>query len=218
MNLFRRRRYSYASAVNSGDAPHGVGDRRRMVIVSHALLAEDSNVVARMAQGDRQALAELHARYGRSLFGYLCVLTDDPELAEELLQDTLLAAWTGAGGYAGQASVFGWLLGIARRRAHDARRRRALQVVDLAQCAFLPTTEPDPEDAVVAQAAQDDVAAAIARLPPLAREVLELTFGAALSQQDLAAVLGIPVGTVKSRLHHAKRALRAALRPAEVSR
>ena len=95
------------------------------------IVVEEDTVVARMAQGDRRALAELYARYERPLLTYLRHLTADPGLAEELLQDTLLAAWTGASSYARQASVQGWLLGIARRRAHDTLRRRALHVTVL---------------------------------------------------------------------------------------
>src|SRR3712207_1088626 len=81
---------------------------------------EERAVLARVAAGDRDALATLYERHRRPLLAYLRSLLADPGLAEEVLQDTLFAAWTGAAGYGGRAGVRAWLLGIARRRAHDA--------------------------------------------------------------------------------------------------
>lgn len=190
----------------------GSCDWMRAVAVQHSTLEDEPNVVARMAQGDRHALAEVYATYERPLLAYLRHLTGDPGLAEELLQDTFLAAWTGASGYTGRASVHGWLLGIARRRTHDALRRRRVQLVDATALDPLPDAAPEPEDRVLLEAEHEDVAAAVHRLAPIHREVLILTFVHELSNQDLAEVLGIPLGTVKSRLHQAKRALRSALR------
>jgi RNA polymerase sigma factor (sigma-70 family) len=184
-----------------------------MVAVQQPILEKERTVVARMALGDRRALTELYARYERPLLTYLRHLTADPGLAEELLQDTLLAAWTGANSYAGQASVQGWLLGIARRRAHDTLRRRALHVVDATALDALPAREPEPEELYLAHAAQEELSAAVDRLASIHREVLILTFVYELSYLDLTEVLGVPLGTVKSRLHQAKRALRTALRP-----
>jgi RNA polymerase sigma-70 factor (ECF subfamily) len=78
--------------------------------------------------------------------------------------------------------------------------------------------EPEPEDLLIAHSAQEEVAAAVDRLASIHREVLILTFVHELSYQDLSEVLGIPLGTVKSRLHQAKRALRTVLRPGESPR
>lgn len=185
------------------------------VVAQHPIQEEDYAVIARMARGDRSALAELYARYERPLLTYLRHLTSDPGLAEELLQDTLLAAWTGAGGYAGRASVRGWLLGIARRRAHDTLRRRAVRLVDVSLLGSVPTPEPQPENCALLAAEQEEVASAVKRLAPIHSEVLILTFVHELSYRELAEVLGIPLGTVKSRLHQARRELRSALRPDE---
>ena len=165
-----------------------------------------------MAAGDRRALADLYARYERPLRTYLRLLTPDPGLAEELLQDTLLAAWTGAHGYAGQASVQGWLLGIARRRAHDAQRRRALHLVDAAAWTRCPRPTPTRKRSCWPGPARR-TGAAVARLAPVHREIFVLAFVHELSYQDLAGSWGFPLGTVKSRLSNAKRALRALLRP-----
>jgi RNA polymerase sigma-70 factor (ECF subfamily) len=185
--------------------------------VEQPVVDEERTVVARMAAGDRQALADLYLRYQRPLLAYLRLHTMDAGLAEELLQDTLLAAWTGARRYAGRSSVQGWLFGIARRRAHDTLRRRSLRVIDSAELEMVVSSEPDPEDLALANAEREATAAAIARLAAIHREVLVLAFVHDLSYQDLAEVLGIPLGTVKSRLSHAKSALRERLREADAA-
>ena len=166
-------------------------------------------VVARMAAGERAALSELYASHRGPLLAYLRSLVGDPGLAEEVLQDTLYAAWTGAAGYGQRSSVRVWLLGIARRRAHDAQRRCAIRIVMGDDLETLPTPDPEPESLALARAEIDQVRAAVARLRPMHREVLVLNFMQELPYRDIAAVLGVPIGTVMSRLHHAKRALRA---------
>jgi RNA polymerase sigma-70 factor, ECF subfamily len=173
--------------------------------------ASDEQVLGRVAAGDRNALAELHARYQRSLFRYLCQLTPDRGLAEEILQDTLVAAWRGAASYQGRASVHAWLLGIARRQAHNSLRRRGLPVADPQTLDDLVDTGPAPEDRLVADAGRAELARALSTLTPMHREVLSLSFVQGLSYGEIARVLDVPEGTIKSRLSNARRALRAAV-------
>lgn len=170
-------------------------------------------LVARMAAGDRAALAELYAIEGGALFAYLRHLTDDRELAEEVVHDTLLAAWHGAADFSGRGSLRSWLLAIARGRAADALGRPRLRVVpeDATGLADLPSGDPSPEDLAIAAATGAELAAALARLGPLHREVFGLAFAHGLASLETAEVLGVPLGTVTSRLNHAKRALRALL-------
>lgn len=174
----------------------------------------DEILLARVAGGDVDALAALYVRHQRPLQAYLVVLTQDPGLVEELLQDTLLAVWMGANGFAGRASVRSWLYGIARRRAHAALSRHALHLVpvdDLAPDEVPPA--PDSADLALAAAERAELVDAIQRLAPAHREILALLFVHELPYRELAETLSIPVGTVKSRLHAARQALRALLEP-----
>jgi RNA polymerase sigma factor (sigma-70 family) len=176
-------------------------------------------LIERLAGGDRQALAELYARYQGPLFRYLLQLTGDRELAEEVLQDTLVAVWKYAATFEGRSTVQTWLIGIARRQAHNTLRRRTLPRADAAALADLAASEPDPEDLALASAEREELVAALTRLAPMHREVLGLIFEHGLSYQETARILGVPEGTVKSRLSNAKRALRARLvSPEEVDR
>ncbi len=176
---------------------------------------EDGQIVARIAQGDRQALAELYGRYQRLLFKYLLQLTPDHGLAEELLQDTLVAVWKSAGSFEGRSKVRTWLVGIARRQAHNTLRQRALPLADMAELEHLPASDPEPEDFTLANATRAELVAAFNQLAPVHREVLALTLVQGFSYQETATILGIPTGTVKSRLSNAKRMLRTLLKTRE---
>lgn len=174
-------------------------------------LADDVRLIRRIARGDRQALVELYACYQRALFAYLLQLTPDYGLAEELLQDTLVAVWKSAYSFEERSSVLTWLIGIARRQAHNTLRQRKLPTADISEFGDLPATDLEPEAFVLASVARDELVQAFRRLAPVHREVLVLIFVQELSYQAAAAVLEVPVGTVKSRLSNARRALRVLL-------
>jgi len=175
------------------------------------LPAEDERqIVKRIGAGDRQALAELYGRYQRPLFHYLLQLTPDYGLAEELLQDTLIAVWKSAGNFEERSSLT-WLFGIARRQAHNTLRQRTISVVDVAALEEMPTSEPEPEAFTLANIARDELLAAFKELAPVQREVLVLILVQDLSYEETATILSIPLGTVKSRLSNAKKCLRTIL-------
>jgi RNA polymerase sigma-70 factor, ECF subfamily len=174
-------------------------------------VVDDRQVLGRIAAGDRQALAELYERYQRVLFSYLQQLTPDYGLAEELLQDTLVAVWRSAYSFEGRSSIQTWLIGIARRQAHNTLRQRKLPLSDEAELKALVSTDPEPEDFTLTCIAREELLEAFKQLAPVHREVLVLTFVHELSYQETASILDVPVGTIKSRLSNAKRVLRALL-------
>src|SRR5215813_9175341 len=106
-------------------------------------MAEDRLLIARIAGGDRQALTELYLRYRQPLFRFLLQLTPDYGLAEELLQDTLMAVWRSACRFEGRSSVQTWLLGVARRQAHNTLRQRGLPLADEAKIREVPASDPE---------------------------------------------------------------------------
>jgi RNA polymerase sigma-70 factor, ECF subfamily len=120
----------------------------------------------------------------------------------------MLAVWRGAGSFRGESSVRSWVIAIARRQTRDRLRgQRVLRVVDDAFLADQPGSGPGPEVMALDRAELAEVTAAIRELAPLHREVLGLVFGSGLSLPEVAGVLEIPVGTVKSRLAAARNAL-----------
>ena len=183
-----------------------------------ATILDESHITRRIAAGDREALGELYACYQRVLFNYLLQLTPDYGLAEEILQDTLVAVWKSAHRFEGRSSLQTWLIGIARRQAHNTLRQRKLPLADESEMEGLVATEPEPEAFTLASIARDELAEAFRQLGPLHREVLVLVFVYELSYEETASILGAPVGTVKSRICNARRALRAVLDAREEAR
>lgn len=175
------------------------------------LATDDRQLLRQIADGDRQALAELYERYQRTLFGYLRQLTPDYGLAEELLQDTLVAVWKSAQSFESRSSVQTWLIGIARRQAHNTLRQRKLLFVDESELEGLVSTDTEPEDFIFASVARDELVEAFKQLAPAYREVLALIFVEELTYQETARILDVPLGTVKSRLSNARRVLRILL-------
>jgi len=129
------------------------------------------------------------------------------DVAEEIVQDAMLAVWRGAGSFRGESSVRSWVIAIARRQTRDRLRGRRLRVVDDAFLADQPGSGPGPEATALDRAELAEVTGAIRDLAPPHRELLGLAFGSGLSLPEVAAVLEIPVGTVKSRLTAARTAL-----------
>jgi RNA polymerase sigma-70 factor (ECF subfamily) len=167
----------------------------------------DEALLRAVAAGDRDALAVLYARHGQAVFAHLVLVIEDRTLSEEILQDTMLAAWRGAAGFRGDSTVRSWLISIARRQARDRLRRHRFTIVDDESLSETPATDAGPEQLVLNRAEATAVATAIDGLGPVHREVLSLVFGAGLTLAETAVLLQVPLGTVKSRLSAARTAL-----------
>jgi RNA polymerase sigma-70 factor, ECF subfamily len=163
----------------------------------------DLELLRRMARQDEDALADVYHLYGPGLLAYLKARLGDRRLAEEVLQEVMVAAWRAAPRFRGECRVRTWLLAIARTRAINAYqreiRRTALDV---------PISHTQDEMTGEAPVSYGDLEAGLKSLPAEQREALELVFYHGLSLQETAQVLQVPLGTVKSRLHRAKAQLR----------
>jgi RNA polymerase sigma-70 factor (ECF subfamily) len=168
----------------------------------------DEEVLARIARGDESALAEAYDRFGRVAYGLAYRMLRDAALAEDAVQDAFLAVWRTAVSFdpsRGKAST--WILTVVHRRAVDVVRRedrRRTQPLDDAPAASGESTD---ETAAI-RAQRRAVQTALAQLPPDQREALELAYYGGLSQSELAERLGVPLGTVKSRMFAALSKLR----------
>jgi RNA polymerase sigma-70 factor, ECF subfamily len=172
----------------------------------------DRELVAAMARGDADALRALSARYARMLGALAYRFVKDESDAEEIAADALWQAWREAPRFdPSRSSVSAWLVMLGRSRAIDrfraARARR-------------PPENPQPQPAPVADALSELEAAqrakivktAVGELEPRERELLELAYFSDLSQAEIAEKVGIPLGTVKTRMRTALIKLRDALR------
>jgi len=160
----------------------------------------DEQLLASIAHGDDQALAALYDRIGRVAYGLALRILRDPGLAQDAVQDAFVAAWRTAAAFdpsRGTAST--WLLTLVHRRAVDLVRREERRRGDPLEAAPAAAGESTDEEAWV-RAERRRVQAALAELPPDQREALELAYYGGLTQSELAERLGVPLGTVKSRM------------------
>ena len=174
---------------------------------SHDPARDDAGLLRRIGEGDEDAMASFYREHGRVVLAQVLLVVGERVLAEEIVQDTMLAVWRGAGSFRGESAVRSWVIAIARRQTRDRLRGRRLRVVDDAFLADQPSSGPGPEVMALDRAELAEVRGAIRELAPPHRELLGLVFGSGLSLPEVAGVLEIPLGTVKSRLTAARTAL-----------
>jgi RNA polymerase sigma-70 factor (ECF subfamily) len=178
-----------------------------------------ADLLERSRQGDSQALEELLERHQAQVYRFGMKMCRNPEDAQDVLQDTLLAMARGVRDFKGASSVSTWLFAIARSFCIKKRRKRkaapsTVQSLDsdsLEQQPIDPRNTPD--DALAAKEVERALEAAIAALEPKYREVLILRDVEGLTAPEVAEVTGLRVEAVKSRLHRARRSVRDGLAP-----
>ena len=169
----------------------------------------DAELVSAIASGDREALRALHDLHTPWLTGRLRRRCADDDVVREAVQDTFVAVWRGAAGWDGRGEPAAWMWGIAIRRLIGVLRSRGR---------WLPVAGHDDSELIVA--AEDrvlegiehgDLAGAMASLSPELRVALQATVLDGLTSREAGRLLGIPTGTVKTRVMRAKQQLRGAL-------
>jgi len=163
---------------------------------------------------DRAAFAALFAHFAPRVKAYLLRLGAPPALAEDLAQEALLSLWRKAHLFdPAKASAATWLFTIARNLRIDAIRREKRPEHEAED--FLPDSQPGADDALALAGEEVRLRAALKGLPPDQIQVIELSFFADKPRSQIAGELGIPLGTVKSRLRLAMARLKRALGEAE---
>jgi len=177
-----------------------------------AVEPSDTDLLRRVAGGDEAALRELVERHSAWLLLRLRRRTPDEELARSALQDTFVALWQDARRYRGDGDVGAWLWGIAiRRLVSRLRVRRGPQPVSQQVISALSPSLRSAEDELLVALEHGDVGAALRSLSPDLRQALQATVLDGLSTKEAAGLLGIPQGTVKSRVRLAKARMREQL-------
>lgn len=155
-----------------------------------------------LVRGDAAALGKLYDLFAPKAYAIACRVLAEPHDAEEVVQEAFLDLWRHATRYdPRRASVLGWLITLTRTRAID--RLRSLQARERAseKLSTQPTgSAPDPELAAAMAQSAELMKALIAELPKEQRESIELAYWEGLSQSDIAARTGAPLGTVKTRM------------------
>jgi RNA polymerase sigma-70 factor, ECF subfamily len=164
-----------------------------------------------VAAGNQSAYEELYRMLSRRVYAFVRRMIENAESADEIMVDTMYEVWRTAGRYRGDSRVTTWILGIARNKVLMAMRSKAnAWHEDIDDFADIIDSEVPDGFALLAQTqTREMIQRCIERLSEKHRECIHLTHFEDMSMPEIAAVLGIPQGTVKSRLSHARTQLAA---------
>jgi RNA polymerase sigma-70 factor (ECF subfamily) len=172
--------------------------------------SSDAALIARVAARDRRAFEQLYRAYHPRLTRFLTNLLRRPHLVEEVLNDAMLVVWRRPEGYNGQSKVSTWVFAIAYRKALKALKKSDEPVEDKG-AERRPSEEPGPDHSVELRQAGAALAKAIGELSTEHRAVIDLTYFHEFGYREIAELMECPVDTVKTRMFHARRRLRAKL-------
>lgn len=169
----------------------------------------DADLMQAIVVGDETAFNTFYERHSRATLGVLLRLIREPGDAEDVMQETFLQVWNRAQQYdAERASPAAWLTMIARSRGLDFLRKRRPDTPD---DFFDPAFEHDPTLQLVQDESRDRVRQALAQLPPDQRDAIRLAFLGGMTHEQISVNLGVPLGTIKTRIRLGIRRLRALL-------
>lgn len=170
-------------------------------------MVQDKDLLGRIAGGDKSAMKALYERHSGPLFQFLRTrIGGDAFEAADVMQEAFIEVWRSAGRYEGRSSVKTWLFGIARNKAIDRIRklsRTSVQEPDEA----VADDAPNPEEVITAASDAVQLRNCIDKLGGPHKSAIRLAFFDDLSYPEVAEVEGVPVGTIKTRIHKAKQLL-----------
>lgn len=174
-------------------------------------------LLGRIRSGDRNAVDELYEMFGRQAFALARRILQDDGLAEDVVQEVFLSVWRSPGAFdERRAAVSSWLLAMVHHKAVDAvrreegHRRRGRRAED-DMALHAPTAARDAEEQAVDRVVSQQVRTALGDLPASQREALALAYYGGYTQREVAALTGVPLGTVKTRMLAGMRKLKADL-------
>ena len=194
---------------NEPNGPHR-SDRDVMAKMLDANESEDRALIARIIRHDRSALEQLYRRHAPWLTARLDSRCGDRDLVDIALQDTFVSVWGSAKKYRGTGAVGAWLWGIALRRLIDQLRKRRPTPVDVSVLQDLSRTMTFEND-LIDSGAYGELGPALRQIAPELQAVLIATAIDGLTTKEAAQMLGIPQGTVKTRLQRARKHLQEVL-------
>jgi len=175
-----------------------------------ATSSDDASLIRRIADGDESALATLYDRWSQPVYSLVAHLLKDADGAEDVVEETFWQVWQRASSYdASRGTVRTWILTIGRSRALDRIRSRKRNREDVAtDLSFIRDPASDPSQEAEGAERRELVYSALSELPEDQRRALELAYFHGLSQSEIAASLGEPLGTIKTRMRLGMQKLR----------
>jgi len=167
----------------------------------------DEMLVKRIAAGDELAMQVLFARHRTPVYRWLLRFVGNETVAEDLLSDVFFDVWQQAGRFEGRSAVTTWLLSIARFKALSARRRRTHAELNEVIEATVADSADNAEVALEKKHEGEILHAALSKLSPEHREIIDLVYYHENSVDDAADILSIPRAIVKTRMFYARKKL-----------
>jgi RNA polymerase sigma-70 factor, ECF subfamily len=178
----------------------------------------DDDLIARIANGDRLAMQVLYARHHVRVYRFVLRFVRNEATAEDLISDVFLDVWRQANRFEGRSSVSTWLMSIARFKALSSLRKRPEEELDEQQAETIVDQSDDPEVAAQKRDKGNALRQCLTALSPEHREVIDLVYYHEQSVEEVAAIVGIPEATVKTRMFYARKRLSELLKAAGVDR
>jgi RNA polymerase sigma-70 factor (ECF subfamily) len=180
-------------------------------------VTSDAALIGRIAAGDEVAMQVFFGRHNVRVFRFVLGKVKDRSAAEDLVSEIFLDAWRQAHRFEGRAAVSTWLLAIARHKAISVLRGRKVHVELDAACAIEDPSE-SPQLAAEIKNRNAVLRDCLSKLPPIHREILDLAYYHEETVEAVAKIIGIPLNTVKTRMHYARKHLAALLLQVGVDR
>ncbi len=180
--------------------------------------SSDEALLARIGAGDQTALQALYARHAVKIFRFVARLLRDDAKAEDVVSEVFIDVWKSAARFEGRSAAGTWLLTIARNKAISAMRRTRDQELDEETASAIADDSDDPEIRMQKLGKADLLRQCIMRLSAEHREVIDLVYYHEKSVEEVAAIVGIPEGTVKTRMFHARKRLSELAQAAGIDR
>ncbi len=178
----------------------------------------DEDLIRRVSARDGPALQSLFARHNVRIYRFIMRMIRNEAQAEELVNEVFLEVWRHAGRFAGKSAVSTWMLSIARNKTISVMRKRSDAPLDDKVAEALEDTGDTPETAALKQDKAGIMRESINRLSREHREVIDLVYYHEKSIREVAAIVGAPENTVKTRMFHARRKLSQQLRKSGIDR
>ncbi len=178
----------------------------------------DAALIDKITAGDQRALQVLYARHGVRIYRFAQRLLRDESAAEDTLSEVFLDVWQQAGRFERRSQVATWLLGITRNKALSCLRRRSTAQLDDEIVEFIEDTSDTPEAALQKQERSEILRECLQRLSPAHREIIDLVYYHEQTVEEVSAIIGVPVNTVKTRMFYARKRIAEMMSERGISR
>ena len=186
--------------------------------IAAARATSDETLLENIAKGGRTAMHVLYSRHNVRVYRFVLRMVRDTTMAEDLVSQVFLDVWRTAKQFEGRSQVSTWLLSIARFKALTALRQRRHEDIDQEDVLEIADESDTPEASLDRSTTSAILRACVAKLSPAHREIINLVYYHEKSVEEVAAIVGIPEATVKTRMFYARKKLSELLKEQGIDR